>query len=219
MAIEPALGQLTPAKSVAKRLLVVLALTLLIAGGGATIEIAFGEAEPMETIRSWLLPTTIAAATITAALEVPKVTVQLREATEAVSVELTEVRHQWASRQPQPSGLNTATLAAGPNRYFFDGVTVTPHEDAGRRHVDVRKQGISPAEYASLRRALANPNAPTGWHLALGIGGRTFNIENCQVTPNAPIAGDHYVDIRAFTDESEHSQVLTALAATAEQGA
>ena len=217
MTNQPALGLRPPAKSVATRLLVVLALTLLVAGGGAIVEIAFSEAEPMEAIRSWLLPTAIAAATITAALEVPKVTIQLREATEAVGVELTEARHQWASRQPPLSGLIRATLAAGPNRYFFDGVAVTPHEDTQHRFMDVRKTGISSAEYASLCRALADPDTPKGWHLALGIGGRMFNIENCQVTPNAPEGGDYYVDVRAFTDGFEHGQVLTALAAATAQ--
>ena len=88
------------------------------------------------------------------ALEVRKITGQREEATEAASVELTEVRHRRASRQPQVSGLITATLAAGPNRYTFEGVDVSPHQDSRYRFLDVRKQGISPAEYASLCRAL-----------------------------------------------------------------
>ena len=83
----------------------------------------------------------------------------------------------------------------------------------------MRKQGISPAEYASLCRALADPNTPTDWDIALSIGGRTFNIGNCEVTPNAPVDGDYYVDVRAHTDESEHRQVLEALAETTTQTA
>ena len=205
---NPAQRPSTAARSVAKRLLTVLGPACVVAGCGVAAEVTFGDAGVVDAVRSWLLPTVIAAATVTAALEVPKVTVQLQEA----AVELTEVRHRLVSRQPQLPSTTTASLAAGSHRYTFEDVAVTPHQDSRYRFLDVRKQGISRAEYASLCRALAGTDTPTGWHMALAIAGQTFNFENCEVTPNAPAGGDCYVDVRAHTDSPRYRQVLEALA-------
>ena len=200
----------TAAGNVGKRLLIVLVPACLVAACGVAAEVAFGDADVMAATRSWLLPTVIAAAAVTTALEAPKVTVQLQ----AAAVELTEVKHQLVSRQPQRPGTITASLGAGSHRYTFEDVAVTPHQDSRYQFLDVRRQGISPAEYASLCRALADPDTPTGWHMALGISGQLFNFEDCEVTPNAPASRDYYLDVRAHTDETQHRQVLEALAET-----
>ena len=119
--------------------------------------------------------------------------------------------------RPGPAGLNSLTLAAGPHRHFFTAVTVSPHSDRhGRFYLDVRKNGISPREYAGLCSDLASTQGAAGeWRALLNIGGREFAFENCEVTPKDASQNRYYVDVRAHTDASGYQQVAQALAAAA----
>ena len=121
---------------------------------------------------------------------------------------------------PVPSGSsspNSLALSAGPHRHSFTGVTVSPHSDRhGRFFLDVRKNGILPEEYARLCSDLASTGgAAGGWLALLDIGGREFDFDNCEVTPNEASQNRYYVDVRAHTDASGYQQVAQALAAAA----
>ena len=113
-------------------------------------------------------------------------------------------------------GTSDVTLTAGPSHHFFSGVTVTPHSDRqGRFFLDVRKNNISSDDYVRLCDNLATTPGADGWHAHLDIGGRAFDFNKCEVTPNDTARGIYYVDVRASTDDSGYRQVLKALATAA----
>ena len=115
-----------------------------------------------------------------------------------------------------PQGMNNVTLTAGRHRHFFPEVTVSPRSDRhGRYFLDVRKNDISPDEYARLCGDLATTLGTGGWHAHLDIDGLTFDFDSCEVTPNDTTRNSYYVDVRANTDASGYQQVAEALAAAA----
>ena len=93
---------------------------------------------------------------------------------------------------------------------------MSPHSDRhGRYFLDVRKNDISPDEYARLCGDLATTLGTGGWHAHLDIDGLTFDFDSCEVTPNDTTRNSYYVDVRANTDASGYQQVAEALAAAA----
>ena len=112
----------------------------------------------------------------------------------------------------RPPGQNTVILTAGPHRHSYPGVTVSPHRDRNYVFLDVRKDPVSPDDYARLCEDLATTDR---WHAHLDIAGAAFDFDNCQVTPNDSTRNSYYVDVRAYTDASGYRQVVEALAAAA----
>ena len=121
---------------------------------------------------------------------------------------------------PGPTGTNSLALAAGAHRHFFTGVTVSPHSDLqGRFYLDVRKNGISPGEYAGLCNDLASTGGAAGeWRALLDIQGQEFAFGDCEITPKEASQNRYYVDVRAHTDSLGYQQVVEALAAAATAG-
>ena len=111
-----------------------------------------------------------------------------------------------------PPGGNTVTLTAGPHRHAFSGVIVSPHRDRNYVFLDVRKDPVTPDEYASLCEALATTDR---WQARLDIAGAAFDFANCTVTPKETARNSYYVDVRAHTDASIYQRVVEALAAAA----
>ena len=86
-------------------------------------------------------------------------------------------------KRTSPRGVKNVILAAGPNRHFFSGVTVSPHSDRhGRYFLDVRKTDISRDDYVSLCDELASTLGTGGWRSHLNIDGVTFAFD-CEVMP------------------------------------
>ena len=89
---------------------------------------------------------------------------------------------------------------------------MSPHRDRNYVFLDVRKDPVSPDDYASLCEDLATPDR---WHARLDIAGVAFDFDNCEVTPKETTRNSYYVDVRAQTDVSGYQRVVEALAAAA----
>ena len=115
-------------------------------------------------------------------------------------------------KRTRPSRENNLILTAGPHRHSFSGVTVSPHRDRNYVFLDVRKDPVSPDDYASLCEDLATTDQ---WHAHLDIAGTAFDFDNCEVTPNESTRNSYYVHVRAHTDALGYQRVVEALAAAA----
>ena len=120
------------------------------------------------------------------------------------------------TRRTRPPGENTVILTAGPHRHSFSGVTVSPHRDRNYVLLDVRKDPVSPDDYASLCEDLATTDR---WHARLDIAGAAFDFDNCAVTPKETTRNSYYVDVRVHTDASVYQWVAESLAAAARRHA
>lgn len=81
--------------------------------------------------------------------------------------------------------------------------------------LDVRKDPVSPDDYASLCEDLATAAGTYRWHAHLDIAGTAFDFDNCEVTPKETTRNSYYVDVRAHTDALGYRRVVEALAAAA----
>ena len=89
---------------------------------------------------------------------------------------------------------------------------MSPHKDRNYVFLGVRKDPVSPDDYASLCEDLATTDR---WHARLDIAGAAFDFANCTVTPNETTQKSYYVDVRAHTDASVYQRVVEALAVAA----
>ena len=108
---------------------------------------------------------------------------------------------------------NSLTLAIDQWAKRFDPVGLSPQRDAQDAFVDVRISNIADAMFAQICERLAELPTKDKTSAKLHIGAASFDLERCEITPNAPYDGRHYVDVRSFISKSTYSGILKALAA------